>query len=1033
MKELVFGLDIGTTSIGFAAIDYDKDSGTGKIRRLGTRIFPEARDPDGAPWNQERRAARLRRRQLRRRRKRRRDLSDKLHQAGLLPDRKSPDWDKVMKCNPYDLRRRAFEGEDLSPHEIGRAIYHLAQRRHFRGRDIDDISDEAKDDKKTDADEKKAKSDRYETVQDLKASGKTLGAWLAERDKDHERKRARKRGEHVTRQIVEDEFNEICKRLPPQVRDSLHETIFFQRPTFWRLNTLGQCRFMPGAALCPKGAWLSQQRRMLEKLNNLAIASGNQRPLDKEERAAILAKLQTQESMKWADVRKAIGAEKTVKFNLQEGGERTLLGNPLEAELAKIFGKDWQDHPHKQEIRDAIHKRLWEADYGKIGEQRVVILSAAKRKELRADAVQSFITDFRVNQEQAQALGKIKLPTGWEPYSTEALQKILLKLEEGERFGAIINGPDWEAWRAETFPKGDQPTGEFVDRLPSPANKEERDHIRSLRNPTVARTRNELRKVVNNLINMFGKPDRIRIELARDIGLSKRQREEKSIGIRRQEGRRRKARADLEEKGILEPLPRDVEKWMLWEECGHRCPYTGDHISFNDLFRTGKFQVEHIWPRSRSFDDSFRNQTLCRRDYNIRKGNRTPFEAFGETDEWAAMVRRVDGMKAPIKGGVAMTLGKIKRFKKAEAMPEDFTDRQLNDTGYAAREAVAYLKKLWPDLGQDGPVKVEAVTGKVTARLRKLWGLNKILADDGEKTRADHRHHAVDALVVACCHQGMTQKLSRYWQDKDNPRAPEPHLPPPWETIRRDAEKAVKDIVVSHRVRKKVSGPLHKETIYGDTREEETSKSGPTYRFFVTRKPVGALTKPKLERIRDEAVREIVKAWIDRHGGDPKKAFANGYPKRGRKGPEIRKVRLLVKQQKNLMTKAATGYADKGNNHHIAIYRLPDGRADYDVVSLFEASERLARREPVVKRDRGDGSQFVMSLSQGDAVTFTEIDPKEIWIVKELKANGQVFFRLHKDGDPKSKLPSHKASTFLEKGAKKRSIDPIGRVRPAND
>ena len=151
-------------------------------------------------------------------------------------------------------------------------------------------------------------------------------------------------------------------------------------------------------------------------------------------------------------------------------------------------------------------------------------------------------------------------------------------------------------------------------------------------------------------------------------------------------------------------------------------------------------------------------------------------------------------------------------------------------------------------------------------------------------------------------------------------------------------------------------------------------------------------------------MREIVKAWIDRHGGDPKKAFANGYPKRGRKGPEIRKVRLLVKQQKNLMTKAATGYADKGNNHHIAIYRLPDGRADYDVVSLFEASERLARREPVVKRDRGDGSQFVMSLSQGDAVDLYQ--KRSLGISgssTELSANGQVSFRLHTDcAQPKS-------------------------------
>ena len=181
--------------------------------------------------------------------------------------------------------------------------------------------------------------------------------------------------------------------------------------------------------------------------------------------------------------------------------------------------------------------------------------------------------------------------------------------------------------------------------------------------------------------------------------------------------------------------------------------------------------------------------------------------------------------------------------------------RQLNDTGYAAREAVAYLKKLWPDLGPQAPEKVQAVkAGKITAHLRRQWGLNDILGDGGEKTRDDHRHHAVDALTVACCHPGMTQKLSRYWQDKDDPRAREPRLPPPWETIRRDAEEAVEKIVVSHRVRKKVSGPLHEETIYGNTGEKTMQKGSPTYHSFVTRKKVETLTKSELEKIRDKAV-----------------------------------------------------------------------------------------------------------------------------------------------------------------------------------
>ena len=280
---LIFGLDIGTTSIGFAVIDHDPERGTGAIRRMGVRIFPEARDPKGAPFNQERRAARMRRRQLRRRRERRRLLGDILIEAGLLPARDSAEWRCLMqRTDPYRLRQRAAAGEALTAHELGRALYHLAQRRHFRGRDLDEVADDTVESERRtkqtedDADEKKATSARKQTEQALERANKTLGAWLAERGPHR-----RKRGEHATRKIVEDEFNEIwngqCDHASalrqPALRDTVHEAVFAQRPVFWRKKTLGQCRLIPGAEPCPKGSWLSQQRRMLEKLNNL----GNRR------------------------------------------------------------------------------------------------------------------------------------------------------------------------------------------------------------------------------------------------------------------------------------------------------------------------------------------------------------------------------------------------------------------------------------------------------------------------------------------------------------------------------------------------------------------------------------------------------------------------------------------------------------------------------------------------------------------------------------------------------------------------------------
>lgn len=168
----IFGFDIGTTSIGSAVIDYDLERGTGEILRLGARIFPEARDPDGMPLNQTRRSKRLVRRQLRRRRQRRRALNEALAEAGLLPAYGTAEWHELMKFDPAVLRAHALCGP-LCAFELGRALYHLAKRRHFKGRDL------AEGEAEETAEEKLAKTDRDATLKILKDTGQTLGQFLA--------------------------------------------------------------------------------------------------------------------------------------------------------------------------------------------------------------------------------------------------------------------------------------------------------------------------------------------------------------------------------------------------------------------------------------------------------------------------------------------------------------------------------------------------------------------------------------------------------------------------------------------------------------------------------------------------------------------------------------------------------------------------------------------------------------------------------------------------------------------------------------
>jgi CRISPR-associated endonuclease Csn1 len=252
-----------------------------------------------------------------------------------------------------------------------------------------------------------------------------------------------------------------------------------------------------------------------------------------------------------------------------------------------------------------------------------------------------------------------------------------------------------------------------------------------------------------------------------------------------------------------------------------------------------------------------------------------------------------------------------------------------------------------------------------------------------------------------------------------------------------------------------VSGPLHDEMPLGYTKQDIV-KNGKSLGIYVKRMPVEKLSHETLEIccvenisraakfvVRDEAVRKALLAHLETANAPAAKAYPP-YPRLSPNSPEIKKVRVLTVQQKNLMAPVSkaqdptsherkpNGFADPANNHHIAIYRMPNGTADSKVVSLLEASERLARREPVVLRTRGDGAKFVMSLAPGDAIEFPNGDKRGIRIVQGVWASGVIVTLAHIDANGTS-IWRPSASSLLAAGARKVSIDPIGRIRTAND
>jgi len=1025
--QRIWGFDVGTTSIGFAVIQFDESRQTGHIERMGVRIFPEGvTEKDREPRNKARRTARLLRRQYRRRRSRRKKLGDLLSEAGLLPPfdpAPNSEWSNLMSAGdpqkregPYDLRARALS-EKLEPHQLGRALYHLVRHRGFLSSRIIDEND-------TDKEQEEGKV--KESIERLRSEmhDQTLGQHLAGQDK--------KRGRYIGREMVNDEFERLwsaqAKHHPTTLTDDLKlqfETVaFHQRPTFWRLGTLGNCWLEPGEPVCIKASWKAQRYAMLEKLNVLRFAGSNEPELDEHERTTILGLLDQSPKVSFGAIRKALkkywqsrDLPAQRKFNLEVGGDEGLPGNATESELRRVFGDAWDSHPHRARIRSEIADRLFAVDYRRIGNKRIEIRRSADRENQRNAFAASVAADWGIDNATADALSRLKLPGGWTRHSEAAIDKLLPHLEDGISYGKLVNAtePEFADLRERLFPNRFRSNSSVsAERLPSHPRQ-----MPDLRNPTVARALTEFRKVANNLLAAHGKPDLIRVELARDMTRSKRKRSEHQKIIRQREAERKKAIADLAANGISDPSGKVVDTWLLWKECRETCPYTGQKIGFDDLFRTGRFQVEHIFPRSRSLDNNFSNKTLCDVEENIRKGNRTPYEMYGaDAVVWGRIVQSTKSIFWP------HAEKKMRRFLAtdfAEVGSDEFSERQLRDTAYIAVQARDFIARLG--------VPVETCNGQITRQLCRHWGLDAILNTDGEnrKNRGDHRHHAIDALAVALTTRSFSKRLGDYFAREKLGQRPKLELP--WADLWSDAKSTVGSIVVSHRVQRKTSGAMHAQTHYGDTGEDVVERDM-TYRLFVTRKPLETITASQVESIRDPEIRRIVKDHIARAGGKLKEAFKT-FPKlpnrKGGADREIRRVRVLVKRQEALMIPVNSrnkAYSDADTIHHIAIFVSGDnGNISFDVPKLARVKNAgiESKKRPL------------LTLSIGEAIKIpSENGQSEVYVVQKLGSNGQIFMRPHfdsSDAKPFSLMPR----PLLSKNARKVRIDPIGRVSPAND
>lgn len=533
-------------------------------------------------------------------------------------------------------------------------------------------------------------------------------------------------------------------------------------------------------------------------------------------------------------------------------------------------------------------------------------------------------------KEYAAIVANISLQDDYGSLSTKAIRKILPHLKEGFAYGGRKERPE-ELSACEYAGYRHSASSLTKEEL---NNKNYKNHLEnlpknSLRNPVVEKILNQLVNVVNGVTEAYGKPDEIRLEMARELKKSAEERADMTTAINKTTAEHEQIRQILKKDFGLNHVSRnDIIRYKLYKELeqnGYKTLYSNTYISPQTLF-SGDFEIEHIIPQSRLFDDSFSNKTLETHETNhpkTGKGNRTAYdyikEKYGETGNEKSLDNYLYRIENLCNKGVISRTKYNKLKMKGNDIPEDFIARDLRDSQYIAREAKGMLEKIAKE--------VITTTGSITDRLREDWqlvdvmqelnwekydklGLTEIIEGrEGQRIkrikdwtkRNDHRHHAMDALTIAFTKRSHIQYLNNLNARSDkngiiygietkelfrDDRGKLRFKPPmPINEFRASAKEHLDKTLVSIKAKNKVvtkninitkknngtnkkiqltpRGQLHNETIYGSNKVYTTKEV-----------KVGAsFDESLIAKVSKKKYREALLKRLHEFGNDPKKAF----------------------------------------------------------------------------------------------------------------------------------------------------------------
>ena len=963
------GLDLGATSLGWCVYRLNDEGDPCGIIRAGVRIFSDGRDPKSlASRAADRRAKRQARRRRDRLLKRRQRMLAGLVRFGLLPsdpmERKA-----LLHLDPYELRARALD-EQLPPHHLGRALFHLCRKRGFRS----SRKERGADDKET-GKVKEAIRALAGRIND--AGCRTVGEYLAREHAERRPVRGRRSADgsyvlYLQRAMVEAEFDALWAAqrqfhpdlLTEEARLYLRDTLLFQRKLL-PVNP-GRCQFEYPEFRARLSDPLQQKFRLLQELNNLRLTHGREsRPLTLDQRNLLYAFLEKREDATFAELRQTLGFRRNDpwRFNLETENRKRLKGDLLTAQFgaADCLGGNWARLSTLQQ-RELANLVTTEAD-----------------EDVLIRKLQASPWDF--SPATAAAVSAVKLPEDFGALSVKALERIVPELERE------VVTYDIAVQRAGYQHHSQLHTGEIFDRLPyygeillghtAPAERAQNpDEKRfgKIANPTVHIGLNQLRLLINALAKRYGAPSEVIIELTREFGYGPDRRRE--LLRTQEENTERNSRYDEQLKALgLKTNRENRQKIQLWEELGRddaldrHCVYSGIRLSKSMLF-SDEIEIDHILPFSRTLHDGIGNKVLCTRAANRAKGNRTPFEAFGHSPagyDWTRIEERA--ARLPGRKGSLFAENAVATFLDGR----DFLDRHLTDTAYLSRLARVYLSYI---CHKD---RVWVSNGKLTSMIRGKFGLNTLLSLDGVKNRNDHRHHALDAAVIGLCSRRLIQRVAtaaRRAEDLGEHRLLA-DLELPWPSYRDDLQSTLEKVIASHKPDHGREAALHNDTNYG-WRAPPDARGAPLVGY---RRPIEMIDSSDLVAIPDQLLRERLTAVLNGRSGakEVKSALETFSRESG-----IRKVmleeRLSVIPIHDRRTGAPYRYVKGDGNFCYDLFVDEKGRWSGVVVSYYEANQRKDDAQQLASPTL----RHVMRLHKGD------------YVLLDTGSGGRELMRIHR-------------------------------------